>query len=119
MNDYSDDTTAQVLQSMSKENDKLFSFTPSKDLPGKKWALSEGVQYCTSDHILLTDADCYPVSDNWASIMASKINNGTELVLGYGPLEKTSGLLNAFARYETVITAVQYFGFSLFNKPYM
>jgi len=119
MNDYSDDSTLKVLQSISKQNDKLISFSPSKDLPGKKLALTEGIDHCSSETILLTDADCYPVSDRWASIMASKIRKGAELVLGYGPLEKTSGILNAFARYETVITAVQYFGFSLYNKAYM
>jgi hypothetical protein len=42
-----------------------------------------------------------------------------QVVLGYGPHNKTAGLLNVLIRYDTFYTALQYIGFALAGKPYM
>ncbi|MGB4957955.1 MAG: hypothetical protein WBO36_00700, partial [Saprospiraceae bacterium] len=41
------------------------------------------------------------------------------IVLGYGPLYKTGSLVNAFARYETTLTAMMYMTFSVSGLTYM
>ena len=41
------------------------------------------------------------------------------MVLGYGPLTPEPGLLNGWMRYETAITAIQYFSFAKAGMPYM
>jgi hypothetical protein len=40
-------------------------------------------------------------------------------VLGYGGYKKQKGLLNLLIRFETVFTAMQYFGMAVAGKPYM
>lgn len=86
---------------------------------GKKYALTKGIEAAASEWILLTDADCYPISKNWVSSMVKEIHPDTEVVLGYSPYEQCPGLLNKWIRFETVHTASQYFTFALWGAPYM
>src|SRR5690606_18731091 len=71
------------------------------------------------DHLIFTDADCEPKSPNWIQEMMNAYRPNTELVLGYSPYFKKSGLLNFIIRYETFYTALQYFSFALSGKAYM
>jgi len=119
MNDFSSDSSPEILDDLGHQNEHLHTHIPSKDVPGKKIALQEGINHATSSHLLLTDADCQPASQKWARIMAQKFSENTELVLGYGPLFREASFVNKFARFETLLTAIQYFGFALFKSPYM
>lgn len=119
MDDYSTDNTSKILADYSNDHPHLEVFKPSKDLPGKKLALSEGIQKAKTPNILLTDGDCKPASNEWAQLMNSKFDEQHKLVLGYGPLFKSNTYVNGFARFETVLTAVQYFGFALSGSAYM
>ena len=89
------------------------------DVIGKKNALSRGIYHAKNDILLLTDADCYAKSNQWAKAMVSTLDENISVGLGYGPYETQQGLLNAFIRYETVYTAIQYFSFALWGIPYM
>jgi uncharacterized membrane protein YbaN (DUF454 family) len=51
--------------------------------------------------------------------MASHFNQEKQIVLGYGPYIKEKGLLNALIRFETLITALQYFSYAKAKNPYM
>lgn len=86
---------------------------------GKKYALQKGVEAATKELILLTDADCHPVSENWISEMAACITAEKKIVLGIAPYKKESTLLNSLIEYETAQTALQYLGFALLGNPYM
>src|SRR5690606_36160253 len=68
---------------------------------------------------IFTDADCYPASDEWLGIMVSKFSDKKQLVLGYGAYEKQPGFLNKIIRFETLMTAVQYFSYAKSGNPYM
>ncbi len=119
-NDYSEDETQKILENFEANSNILKIKKPSIDRPGKKLALTEAISSANSNHILLTDADCEPISDQWSSIMNEKVDKNHQLVLGFGPLhKKPKSFLNLFARYETCITAIQYFSFALFKIPYM
>jgi cellulose synthase/poly-beta-1,6-N-acetylglucosamine synthase-like glycosyltransferase len=92
------------------------------DLPegwtGKKWALEQGIRAARHEWIALTDADCLP-QGGWLRGMAGEFAGGAELVLGIGLYRQGGGLLNAFVRFETHLTAMQYLGMAGWGRPYM
>ncbi len=88
-------------------------------IPGKKFPLSIGIKTAKHEVVLLTDADCVPASEWWINKMQETYDDDTEIVLGYGPYHKKSGLLNKLVRWETFHTALQYFTYALAGKPYM
>lgn len=88
-------------------------------IKGKKFALSVGIKEAKYSHILLTDADCKPMSPKWIQYTQQGFNNQNQLVLGYGRYEKQKGLLNRLVRFDTVHTAMQYLSFALAKHPYM
>jgi len=88
-------------------------------ISGKKFALTLGIKAAKHEHLLFTDADCRPASDQWAKIISSVYQPETEIVLGFSPYLKKSGWLNAFIRFESLLTAIQYLGFAWLGNPYM
>lgn len=120
--DRCNDGTYDFLLQATKEYDRLkmarVTFKP-EHINGKKFALTLGIKAAKYDWVLLTDADCRPASNQWLSQMALKINPSTEIVLGFSPYQKTSGLLNAFIRFESFLSGIQFIGLALIGKPYM
>lgn len=88
-------------------------------ISGKKYALTLGIKAAKYEHLLFTDADCRPASNQWAKIFSSSYQPETEIVLGFSPYQKESGWLNAFIRFEALLTAIQYLGFAWLGNPYM
>lgn len=86
---------------------------------GKKYAVTLGVKAAAYDWILLTDADCRPSGREWIKSMASGMTPGKQIVLGYSPYQSKPGYLNAFIRFESLVTAVQFIGRALLGSPYM
>jgi glycosyltransferase involved in cell wall biosynthesis len=86
---------------------------------GKKYALTLGIKAAKFDWVLLTDADCRPASAEWIRQMAGGFTEQSSLVLGYSPYKAKPGLLNLLIRFETIITAIQYFSFASIGLPYM
>ncbi len=122
VNDASDDETIFLLQDLEREYKHLKIVNITQDLnffKGKKFPLSLGIKSARNDRLLLTDADCLPSSQNWIREMAGNFNDKTEIVLGYGPYEKKDNLLNMIIRYDTIMTALQYFSYTLSGMPYM
>lgn len=122
VNDCSYDLTGDVLEEFGKKNAKLKIVTIKEDeyyQHGKKVAVMMGIKGAKHEHLILTDADCRPASDQWLRKMASDFDEKTELVLGYGPFEKTKGLLNKLIRFDTFFIALQYLSYSLAGVTYM
>ncbi|CAN5197945.1 glycosyltransferase [soil metagenome] len=122
INDRSTDDTDMLLQEKSKEFPQLKIITVDKipeGFNGKKYGLSLGIKLAKNDIILFTDADCYPVSDQWISEMTAPFSDSQKIVLGYSQYEKQPGLLNAFIRYETLYTGILYLSSALAGSPYM
>lgn len=86
---------------------------------GKKFALTLGIKAAQYDHLLLTDADCYPKDKQWISSMVQYFCTRKEIVLGYGGYEKHSGLLNKLVRFDTFQVALQYLSYALIGQSYM
>lgn len=94
-------------------NDQFSHVTP------KKYALTVGMKQARYPIALMTDADCRPSSNHWITAMTSQVSEEKDIVLGFSPYQKFSGLLNWFIRCETFYTAVQYLSFSLAGLTYM
>jgi glycosyltransferase involved in cell wall biosynthesis len=123
VDDGSTDETTDVLNRFTAQYPHLktihIPFTEERTQPGKKYALNRGVQTAINEIILVTDADCTPASDAWLEYMVAPMNEGKSISLGYGKITEEEGLLNAFIRWETMHTFVQYSSFALAGKPYM
>ncbi|MEN8156231.1 MAG: glycosyltransferase [Bacteroidota bacterium] len=122
VNDCSTDHTEEVLVRLTARYKQLRFTTIQTDASfrrGKKLALAVGLKSANYEHVLLTDADCYPASSHWLKNMVSHLDKEKEIVLGYGRYEKRKGMLNALIRYETVFTAIHYLSYALKGKPYM
>jgi len=85
----------------------------------KKYALTLGIKAAKNDLVLLTDADCRPNSNSWASKMALSFDEETQIVLGYSHYEKAGGLLGKLIDFETLITGISYISSALAFRPYM
>src|SRR5579871_5300569 len=88
-------------------------------IPGKKYPLSMGIKESRYEIVLLTDADCMPASEFWMQKMQDGYRDGIEVVLGYSPYKKDTGVLNKLIRFDTFHTALQYFSYALAGVPYM
>ncbi len=122
VNDASEDNTELVLAHFKQKYNKLyFTSIPydKKFRHGKKLALTIGIKAAKHEHLIFTDADCYPVSTNWLKLMAQGFHNNKEIVLGYGPYKKQKSFLNYWLRYDTFYIAAQYFSYALRGIPYM
>jgi glycosyltransferase involved in cell wall biosynthesis len=122
VDDGSSDDTRYILDKMQKldQRIKIVSVTKEeKKGSGKKYALQKGIESAKYNIVLLTDADCQPVSESWISEMSSFINEEKKIVLGVSPYKTEYTILNGLQEYETAQTALQYMGFALSGKPYM
>jgi poly-beta-1,6-N-acetyl-D-glucosamine synthase len=121
VNDQSTDNTEAVCLEMQKKYSYLRIINNSyiKKYVGKKEALSLGLRHAEHEIVAVTDADCSPISENWLATMQSHLQGEKEIVLGYGPYKARKGWLNTFIRFETFMTAIQYFSYALAGIPYM
>ena len=118
VDDFSTDDSLSFLDTSVNDYSNLKFISASKDIPGKKQALKDGVKSIQEGFIVLTDADCRPASSDWIKSMASSLNE-KDMVLGFSPYKKSSGFLNRWIRYESILTAIQYLSYALNGNPYM
>lgn len=122
VNDRSNDGTYDFLLEQTK-NDPRVKMVNVNQLPahvnGKKFALTLGIKAASYEWVLLTDADCRPVSKEWIASMSSHFSEDSHFVLGFSPYQIAPGFLNKFIRFESLVTAIQYFSFALLGNPYM
>lgn len=123
VNDASDDDTANVLEGFRSlhPNLNIIHISPQdvRVFPGKKFALSKALAATETEYLLLTDADCKPASDAWLIQMVAPLHNGKQIVAGFGAYVASNSMLNAFVRWETLHTFIQYAGYTLSGRPYM
>lgn len=122
VNDCSHDNTENVIDEFAKIFPNLRKANIKEDAyykHGKKFALLVGIKAAQFNRMVLTDADCYPSSNQWLKEMASRFSVEKEIILGYGAYEKQKGLLNKLIRFDTFIIAVQYLSAAIKNKAYM
>jgi len=122
INDGSIDNTLNVIKEFANiyPNIKIVDVKKNEQFWGnKKYALTLGIKAASFEYLLFTDADCQPNSTHWITNMVSQFNDDKQIILGYGGYKKDSTLINKLIRYETLITAIQYFGYAKIGLPYM
>ncbi|WP_152286409.1 glycosyltransferase [Flavicella marina] len=122
INDRSTDDTALIIDlfASSNENIKVVTIEECENFWGsKKYALTLGIKAASHEHLLLTDADCKPLSNQWIQSMANNFTQNKHIVLGYGAYKKNKSFINKLIRYETLLTAIQYFSYSKIGLTYM
>jgi len=117
VDDYSEPAEQKEMETMLSRLPDVFLFRSDR-APGKKHALSLGIEKANHDIILCTDADCLPAGPSWIKTMIGK-TSGHEMVLGYAPYFQKAGRLNPFIRFETVMTGMQYLSWAMLGLPYM
>ncbi len=122
INDASVDETLEIMEAFA-ENDPRIQIVNVKNneafWANKKYALTLGIKRSKNTRLIFTDADCYPASTEWLATMVSNFSDKKQLILGYGAYEKQPGFLNKIIRFETLMTAVQYFSYAKAGNPYM
>jgi len=122
INDASSDKTLEVMKSFEEKhnNIKIIDVENIEAFWGnKKYALTLGIKAAKNENLLFTDADCKPVSKKWIYKMSKNFNTEKTIVLGYGKYKKEKSFVNLFVRFETLITAIQYFSYAKIGSPYM
>ena len=123
INDTSNDNTLDVMKSFQSKhkNIKIVDVKPIEKFWGsKKYALTLGIKAASHNFLLFTDADCKPLSKKWIKSMSSHFSNDKTLIVGYGAYKKQkNSLLNKLIRFETLLTAIQYFSYTKIGLPYM
>jgi biofilm PGA synthesis N-glycosyltransferase PgaC len=124
VNDCSYDNSEEILKEFVNQFPAKLKVVTITEHPrhktSKKFAATLGIKATANDFLIFTDADCKPKSVHWLSSMVNHYKNPqTEIVLGFSPYQSKPGFLNKIIRYETCLTAINYFGFSLTGMPYM
>nr|WP_315191109.1 glycosyltransferase [uncultured Flavobacterium sp.] len=123
IDDASSDATLAVFEEFEKQypNIRLVKVENNEAFWGnKKYALTLGIKAAKKEYLLFTDADCYPTSKDWITAMSSQFTMQKTIVLGYGKYEKiANSFLNKIIRFETLLTAIQYFSWAKAGHPYM
>jgi len=123
VNDRSSDDSLEVMrewESASPAKVKVVDVVPNENFWGnKKYALTLGIKRAAHQRLFFIDADCSPASEQWLAMMNGSYQENTHIVLGYGAMYRRGGMLNALISFETLITALQYFGWARAGRPYM
>lgn len=120
VDDASEDGTAALVEARSAEDARFRLVRVTEPVaPRKKHALTEGIAAARHDRLAFTDADCVP-PPRWLETLAAHAAAEPDAVLvGVGPFRKTRGALNAFVRYETLVTALLTAAAVGLGRPYM
>ncbi len=123
VNDSSSDKTLKVMKAFATQHDniRVVDVKSNERFWGnKKYALSLGIKVSKHDFLVFTDADCIPISKQWLSHISSNFSNEKSIVLGYSAYSKREfSFLNKLIRFETLMTALQYFSYTNLKMPYM
>lgn len=122
INDCSFDSSETVLEELQESYPDLKIVTITEHprfKTGKKFAITLGIKAAKYEHLLFTDADCKPASDDWITRMAANFKGQVQIVLGYSPYIRTGNFLNPFIRFETIKTAINYLSAALNGDAYM
>ena len=120
VDDNSTDGSAAVVKRLAAQNPRLRLLTPGPTRPGKKDALTFGIQNAQHEHLLLTDADCTAATNKWLSLMTAPLRQGTEVALGIGLYTTVAkNELSLWQSFEAKYVLLKYMGFAQRGLPYM
>jgi hypothetical protein len=122
VNHQSIDESKYLLNALQRDYKHLqvMEVEKSKHLKAsKKLPLTLGIKKARYEHLLLTDADCSPASNQWLKRMAGTFTDKHQLILGVGPYQTEKGFINQLIRFDTIMIAIHYCSMALNRIPYM
>lgn len=121
VNDGSTDESDDVLKTFELEHKHLYhTYIPegAKYLSRKKLALTVGIKAAKHNIILLTEANCEPISNQWIHTMAQTYRSNTDIVLGFCAYQNSKGLKHQLIAYANLIDGLQYLSSALKHHPF-
>ena len=121
VNNQSIDDSNWILTAFAQQFTQLKVVEISKSphlKPGKKLPITLGIKAAKYEHLLLTDADCLPNSNQWIKQMMQQIKASQQLVIGYSPFIQTKGFLNKLIRFDNTWLSASAFAYALANFPF-
>lgn len=122
VNDASSDETENILMRLEQSFLNLYhTFVPQgvQNVSSRKMAMTIGIKAAKYDHLLLTEPDCVPESDEWIASVMSQFDGECGLVLGYSSFPRNKGFLIKMAVFDSLFSAIQFMGFAVSGKSYM
>ena len=119
VNDHSTDATLALMRRYAGFHNSI-KVIDLKSETGKKAGITQAIAKASFEKLLFTDADCIPNSPYWITLMTENLNDTKTFVLGYsGYRSYKKSWLNKLIRFETLLTAMQYFSYATHNNAYM
>ena len=116
VNDGSQDKTKDLLRRVSDPRLRVFNL---KQHVGKKAALTEGIRHARYGNILLTDADCRPVSRQWLWWF-DQVLQTKDVAVGVSQYLNSGSFLDEMIQFETLFTVKQMDAANMIlGKPHM
>jgi cellulose synthase/poly-beta-1,6-N-acetylglucosamine synthase-like glycosyltransferase len=122
VNDQSADNSKYIILTYQKQHSKIKYIELERNKHrqfGKKLPLTVGIKGAKNQLIVVTDADCQPVSNQWLKSLAKHYGSKKQIVLGYSPHSKAKGFLNKLIRFDTTNIAITYLSHAKIALPYM
>lgn len=98
------------------------TFAPeaTRSLSRKKLSLTIGIKAAKKEVVLLTNANCRAMSDQWLRTMARNFVPGTDVVLGFSHYRyrKDTGAGRHFRVFDSVVTSLQWVCSAICGRPY-
>ncbi|MCD8203006.1 MAG: glycosyltransferase [Prevotella sp.] len=120
-----EDGTEDVIKTFGEHENLHVTFVPksARYMSTHKLAITLGVKAAKNEWILLTDADCLPVSDKWIATMASNCASDRNLVFGYSNYNEDTSSFKRFFRlhceYSNMRQASKSYGYGMFGSNLM
>ncbi len=121
-----DGTSEEIQNAVSMyecEHSNVYqTFVPDRvsNVSRKKLGITLGIKASKYDVIVLTDANCVPVSDNWLQSIARNFVPGVDVVLGYTRMANdTVGRKCRFKVFDRMTFALRFLSFAVLHRPYM
>lgn len=122
VNDRSEDDTKWVLKELSAKHAHLKVVDIAEHIQsqqGKKFGVAMGIKAATYEHLVFTDIDCIPATNQWLLHMSNGFSGQKEIVLGYVPLKRKSGFSNAMIRFRHFYQSINYLSYALKKNAFM
>ena len=121
VDDNSTDRSPEIALRYAGYDDRVRVVHPGATRPGKKDALTYGIERARYECMVLTDADCIPAGKHWLARMAAGLRGSGELALGVSPYRAgvLSSTLARWQQFESFYVSLKYLGFAAVGLPYM
>jgi glycosyltransferase involved in cell wall biosynthesis len=121
VSDDSSGNSEDILKRFQAQHPHLYyTYIPqgTKNLSRKKLGLTLGIKAAKYATLLFTEADTYPLTNNWISCMSRHLDDEKTIVLGFSALEKHHALKHQYAAFDYFFTNLQMVAMALLKIPY-